>query len=275
MKIQVKETFIEGKVSQELCEDAYIVTDDFVAVIDGVTSKTPFQHDGKTTGRLASELIIEVIKNLDSDADFTAINQAINQKFDTFYQGIEFTEDPAIFGLQAAGIIYSKFHHTIWLVGDCMGLTEEGVMSNPKRSDVILEELRSLLWWFDHNRSDVTDYDPEQSDRGRETVSPWDKEARQFANDDSSPFGYSVFNGEMIPDSLVKTYSLSDTIKEISLCSDGYPKLFKTFDETEAYLKRVLEEDPNGVDINPRMRGILPGQKSYDDRTYVSFEIKQ
>ena len=121
----------------------------------------------------------------------------------------------------------------------------------------------------------MTKYDPEQNDRGRQSVAPWDTEARQFCNDDSTPFGYSVFNGEMIPPSLIKTFPLDENISEICLCSDGYPKIFSSLSKTEEYLKMVLEIDPNGVDINPRMRGILPNQMSYDDRTYVRFKINK
>lgn len=79
----------------------------------------------------------------------------------------------------------------------------------------------------------------------------------------------------MIPESLIKTYKLDDSMTEIALCSDGYPKIFDTLEETEAYLQKVLEEDPNSVDINPRQKGILPGQKNYDDRTYISFQVKR
>ena len=273
--IQVIDSFIEGKISPEKCEDAYVVTEDFVAVIDGVTSKTPFEHKGKTTGRLGSEIVSEVIRNIKADANITEINQAVNEAFEAFYEKVDFPYDPYVEELQAAAIIYSRHHHTIWLIGDCMGLSNGLFMSNPKRSDVVLEELRSLLWWFNHERSDVLKYDPDQSDRGREIVTPWDTQARQFCNDDSTPFGYSVFNGEMIPESLIKTYKLDDSMTEIALCSDGYPKIFDTLEEPEAYLQKVLEEDPNSVDINPRQKGILPGQKNYDDRTYISFQVKR
>ena len=39
--MKIIESSIIGKKSQEACEDGMVVTDDFIAVIDGSTSKTP------------------------------------------------------------------------------------------------------------------------------------------------------------------------------------------------------------------------------------------
>ena len=39
--MKIIESKIVGKKSQEACEDGMVVTDDFIAVIDGSTSKTP------------------------------------------------------------------------------------------------------------------------------------------------------------------------------------------------------------------------------------------
>ena len=39
--MKIIESKIVGKKSQETCEDGLVITDDFIAVIDGSTSKTP------------------------------------------------------------------------------------------------------------------------------------------------------------------------------------------------------------------------------------------
>ena len=39
--MKIIESSIIGKKSPEACEDGMVVTDDFIAVIDGSTSKTP------------------------------------------------------------------------------------------------------------------------------------------------------------------------------------------------------------------------------------------
>ena len=46
--MKVIEKFIKGKYDkEELCEDAIVVTEDFVVVIDGVTTQSDFLVDGK------------------------------------------------------------------------------------------------------------------------------------------------------------------------------------------------------------------------------------
>ena len=61
--MKIVERNMVGKKSQEACEDGVVVTGDFIAVIDGSTSKTPthLSPDMKN-GRYAMVLISEFIK---------------------------------------------------------------------------------------------------------------------------------------------------------------------------------------------------------------------
>lgn len=59
----VLEQSIIGKKCQEACEDGLVVTDDFIAVIDGSTSKTPKHLNPEMkNGRYAMMLISEYIR---------------------------------------------------------------------------------------------------------------------------------------------------------------------------------------------------------------------
>lgn len=62
--MEILETFCKGKSIQSPCEDAYVITDSYVAVIDGVTSKSDFILNGKTTGKLAADTISSIIEKL-------------------------------------------------------------------------------------------------------------------------------------------------------------------------------------------------------------------
>ena len=66
----VLEQSIIGKKCQEACEDGLVVTDDFIAVIDGSTSKTPKHLNPEMkNGRYAMMLISEYIRQeLKADA---------------------------------------------------------------------------------------------------------------------------------------------------------------------------------------------------------------
>lgn len=61
--MKIIESSIIGKKSPEACEDGMVVTDDFIAVIDGSTSKTPKHlNPDMKNGRYAMMLISEYIQ---------------------------------------------------------------------------------------------------------------------------------------------------------------------------------------------------------------------
>ena len=60
----ITEQFICGKHTADDCEDGIVVSNDFAAVIDGSTSKTPTRLDpSMKKGRFAMLLISEYIKD--------------------------------------------------------------------------------------------------------------------------------------------------------------------------------------------------------------------
>lgn len=54
--MKIIESKTEGKSPGRLSEDILVIMPDFIAVIDGVTPKSNFTYEGKSTGRLAAEL---------------------------------------------------------------------------------------------------------------------------------------------------------------------------------------------------------------------------
>ena len=61
--MKIIESKIVGKKSQKACEDGLVVTDGFIAVIDGSTSKTPRHlHPEMKNGRYVMMLISEYIR---------------------------------------------------------------------------------------------------------------------------------------------------------------------------------------------------------------------
>ena len=51
------------------------------------------------------------------------------------------------------------------------------------------------------------------------------------------------------------------------------PKLFDTLAETEAYLKALLQADPECVNELRGTKGVAAGMQSFDDRSYLSFYV--
>ena len=69
--------------------------------------------------------------------------------------------------------------------------------------------------------------------------------------------------------------SASDTIpsssSEIVLASDGYPFLKPTLAASEAALAEQIANDPQNIHSFIATKGIVEGNKSFDDRTYIRF----
>ena len=230
-------------------------------MIDGVTPKSNFTYEGKSTGRLAAELAGQAVRELKGTEDCQTFIKRCNQKFHDFYEKVDFPYDIRSKGLQAAAVIYSEYLHEIWMIGDCQAMVDGREYLQPKRSDVILSQFRSLLMVLQVPASEA-----------RVKVEPWIVNSTAFANKVGTSYGYSVLNGEEIPDELIKVIHLSEGKHEIILASDGYPLLRPTLQQSEQDLDRLLKEDPQCCRLYESTKGLKPGNKSFDDRTYVRFQ---
>lgn len=272
--IKVLETFIRGKAGADACEDAYHLSEHFAAVIDGVTSKSAYRKDGKSTGKLAAELVQEVIAKLPPDSTAEAFVLAVNNVFDAFYRENHFPDDPVEKGLQAVCIIYSAFRREIWMIGDCQAMVDGCIYQNPKKSDEIIAELRALdMACLKKKQPELSRM--ERMQEAREAIVPWILKATCFANDAASPYGYSVLNGRPVPKALIKIIPLNDNAHEVILASDGYPILKQSLAETEDALTKLLQEDPACYKAYHTTKGVSQGWESFDDRTYLHVSIEK
>ena len=268
----VVESFCQGKTSDDRNEDCIVIDRNFIAVVDGVTSKSNFSYGGKTTGKLAGELVAQTIRSAPPDIDLHGLTDAVNRRFRDFYSRVDFPYDIHQLGLQAMASIYSHHRHEVWMVGDCQVNVDGNIWLNTKQSDTILADMRSLALTILVREHGGERFIAEH-DEGRETILPWILRANIFANDDSTRFGYSVFNGEPIPDTLVRRIPLDDSSHEIIITSDGYPEPSSTLAEAERQLAILLRDDPYCYRRFPSTKGIRHGQHSFDDRSYIRLRI--
>lgn len=269
--IKIIETFMQGKVSTNLCEDESFISEHFVAVIDGVTSKSDFLYQGKTTGKLAAEMIRAVLEHLPEDATVKQFIAAVNQEILSFYEKVDFPYSKKKQGLQAVCVVYSNYYREIWLIGDCQVCIDQTVYTNPKLSDDILAEMRSLVLNIVKSETPELFATPDIQKMARDLIEPWILRANVFANREGTSYGYSIINGEEIPESLIKVIQLDDNAHEIILTSDGYPKVKANLQESEAYLQKVLETDRECCNLYHSTKGVKDGCYSFDDRTYIRF----
>ncbi len=264
--MNVIESFIKGKsYNQSLCEDRLVITDSFIAVIDGVTSKSERTWEGKTGGVAAADAVCDAIKAFPQS--ITAEN-AVLLLTDAVAALYNENEEK---GSAAAGvIIYSAYHNEIWSIGDCQCIINGKKHLHEKKIDVMLSQKRAnFIKSAIENGASEEDFF--KNDTGRELILPEIKQQHKFANV-VCDLGYGVINGTSVPLEFIIKYQVNDG-DEIVLASDGYPFLCDTLQESEYLLEKELSENPLCYKNYKSTKGIKEGNLSFDDRTYIKFKI--
>lgn len=288
--MKIIESCIIGKKSQEACEDGMVVTDDFIAVIDGSTSKTPKHlNPDMKNGRYAMMLISEYIREeLKADASVDDFCQGVTAYiYNKVYEklGVEerLKEHPEE-RLTASAILYSRTRNEVWMVGDCQAiiagklyengkpyeekiarkrveLIEQGLSPAEARKQIEPLLIKAMLSGQNQTYT-VIDGFPIYRE-GVKVVSVSDSCSVQ----DSVPASDSV----PCSDSVSASGTIPSSSSEIVLASDGYPFLKPTLAASEAALAEQIANDPQNIHSFIATKGIVEGNKSFDDRTYIRF----
>lgn len=276
MSFVIEESFVKGKSLTGLCEDGWVATPDYVVVIDGATSKSDFRIDGVTTGRKAMEIISDEVQRLPSGISASEFVNIINERIIRYYKTnhiLDLVEQFPETRLTASVAVYCHSRNEVWLIGDCQCKIGECCFKNNKKIDSILSELRSFVL-CSALRDGSSIKELQKRDIGREFIYPMLKRQYLWQNnlDDNSEYRYIVLDGFPVDYALIRIIPVGD--RSIVLATDGYFDLYGTLQETEQALCHQIETDPlcigMGCDKNNKStKGVLPGNCSFDDRTYV------
>ena len=279
--MKIIESCIIGKKSQESCEDGMVITDDFIAVIDGSTSKTPKHlNPDMKNGRYAMMLISEYIREeLKADASVDDFCQGVTTYiYNKVYEklGVEerLKEHPEE-RLTASAILYSRSRNEVWMVGDCQAIIDGKLYENGKPYEEKIARKRVEL--IEQGLSPA---------EARKQIEPLLIEAMLSGQNQT----YTVIDGfpiyrEGVKVVALKTKPASSSIEtyfqeqtkpvsspnEVVLASDGYPFLKPTLAASEAALAEQIANDPQNIRSFIATKGIVEGNKSFDDRTYIRF----
>ena len=283
--MKIIESSIIGKKSPEACEDGMVVTDDFIAVIDGSTSKTPKHlNPDMKNGRYAMMLISEYIREeLKADASADDFCQGVTAYiYNKVYEklGVEerLKEHPEE-RLTASAILYSRTRNEVWMVGDCQAIIAGKLYENGKPYEQEIARKRVEL--IEQGLSPA---------EARKQIEPLLIEAMLSGQNQT----YTVIDGFPIyregvkvvalktkpVSSSIETYFQEQTkpvssLNEVVLASDGYPFLKPTLAASEAALAEQIANDPQNIHSFIATKGIVEGNKSFDDRTYIRFSVEK
>ena len=281
--MKIIESNIIGKKSQEACEDGLVMTDDFIAVIDGSTSKTPkhLSPDMKN-GRYAMMLISEYIQQeMKADATVDEFCEGITAYiYNKVYLPMGIEEQLRLHPeerLTASAIIYSNQKKEVWMVGDCQAIINGKLYDNSKPYEQEIAQKRVELI--------AQGLSPAEA---RKQIEPLLIKAmlsgqnQTYTVVDGFPIyreGVKIVALKMKPvSSSIETYFQEhpkpvSSPNEVVLASDGYPFLKPTLAESEAALAEQIANDPQCIHDFIATKGLVAGNKSFDDRTYIRFFI--
>lgn len=272
MNVNVVENFLKGKVgNQDLCEDRIVITEHFICIVDGATSKSNFTFSNKSIGTLVGEVIDSAIRKVDHKATSIEFVMYLTNCVKKFYEDnglLNHMEVSPVDRLSAAICVYSIYRDEIWIVGDCQCLVDGSYYSSSSYIEKINSEVRAIVIEL-ALKEGLTIAQLQENDTGRGFILPILKKQHLFQNAFfANKLSYAVIDGFEVDKNKIYKIDTSNS-KSIILASDGYPKLFSTLIESEEYLKNILEIDPLCYSVFKSTKGQYKGNLSFDDRAYL------
>lgn len=268
----IEQSIISKRSDGKECEDGLFISNDFLAVVDGVTPKGKWKWDGHTSGYFAKEAVMKGLKELEPEASAHQAIEHINKCIHNSYtqDRLEKAKLDGKEQLQACVIIYSVAKQQIWSFGDCQCIINCQIHTHEKQFDVIVSKMRSLYLELE-KLCGKTEEELAKHDTGREFIMPVLEKENMLANSDTA-YGFDNLNGFELCFDRMKVYDINEG-DQIVLASDGYPSLQPTLKSSERLLKEVLQNDPLCYKTYLSTKGYKPENVSFDDRTYIRFTI--
>lgn len=272
--MEIIEQFIKSKNGrQDDCEDGIFFSNDFAALIDGVTSKSPIHLKGESSGKAATRLIVAALSNIPRKSTMRQVINLLTDAIKNFYLEIdkldEMKENP-VNRAAASIVIFSDYHKEVWMAGDCQCLIDNVLYSNNKLIDMITANTRSFYLQAEI-LSGKSIQDIMNHDTGTEYIWPLLERQSRFQNLLGTEYSYCAIDGFYVPTPLIKRISAIGA-KTIVFATDGYPNIYSSLAKSERYLAKLLHEDPLCFTKNKSQKGLMKGNVSFDDRAFLKIK---
>lgn len=274
--IDVIEAFTESKSPTRPNEDAFVVGDQHVVVVDGATDKSGIRYEWSgevvSSGRFASLVVAEAVALLDGSVEAPAPEEAVAFITARLDRAV-LAQQPTIGRHQRPAcslVVYSAPRREVWSVGDCSWACDGVVRRGGKQIDDVTADLRAAVteahladgWTVE----EVADVDP-----GRAAIQGLLDFQGMFANR-VHPLGYGAVNGTPVPDGFLDVHAVPGA-GILTLTSDGYPEILDSRESSDRRLFDLVRTDPLCTGPLRGPKSVPPGASVYDDRTWVSLRV--
>jgi hypothetical protein len=280
-RLEILDCFTQPKAGAEspsTNEDHIVINpaSGWAAVFDGISCFDPEAHE-VTPGRQASLLAAGQLDLLEPDAPMTCPFDwgclALASRLGAL--------KPGAVGPGTVAAFVSAHHRKAAVIADIwVALAHAGgrleILNHgcgvPASARVRAELIKAKLAAGEVDEDSLYDGDPAHETARGLVQKQWTR-----VNNADHPYGYGVICGRPIPPPLIKVFDVPPGA-EIILASDGYPRLFPTWQQTEDHLQEMNRKDPHCLHLNVGVKGIrrrADGKlgASYDDRSYLRLRL--
>ncbi|MDR3005565.1 MAG: hypothetical protein LBV14_15205 [Acidovorax sp.] len=265
MQSKVVESLVKGKLTADLCEDIVHISEHYIAIIDGATSLVDHgtrKRPGKIMAELVDAALHDMEPQLEAPAFFRALSLHVAQALAPLWH--EENERPT-----ASLLVYSRSRAEIWVLGDGWACIDDEVhqLSIPYADAYTLLRCTYLhaLLASGTTVTSLIEHDPTLA-----LISPFIRKQSKIQNRLPLPYGYGIMDGSPDCSHYVRVLPVGPG-KQVILASDGYPLIHNSLAASEDYLQALLSRDPLMIHEHPQVKGLRPGQVSFDDRSYIRF----
>lgn len=261
--------FVEGKQPGRDCEDVIVVSDNFVAVIDGATDETGASFAGRSGGKFAADVIADALNGMPASATSRAFADRMSDALATAVQAAVGPMSPDARWPVASVVCLAPFARQVWRIGDCHVRIGDALHPGTKRVDDASYGFRAVINAALLARGTPLEQVLEE-DPGAAASRPLYDLQQHLANT-TGPWGYGCVNGRPIPDEHVDVFAVPPGPCRVVLASDGYPVPHPTLKESEDHLATLMASDPVAIgELWPMGKSLKPGNRAMDDRAFVS-----
>ncbi len=264
--MEIIEQNIVAKNPSRKSEDGIVVTRDYIAVIDGSTSKTERRYSFfKSNGRYCMHIIGHYIRHAKGNLTCSQFCKGVTAAVARHYskRNLPRLADHPEERLTASAIVYSRLNREIWMIGDCHCIVGSEYYDNPKPYEQQLAEERAAIISSSQDKAHFLEHDT-----AREAIIPHMLESMKQQNKT-----YAVVDGFPIPEQCVRVLTLDFRPWEVVLASDGYPFLEPTLAASEERLAWQRQNDPLNIGLFKATKAFAAGNNSFDDRAYIRFRV--
>lgn len=265
--LRVLESFVmsrDGDISGG--GDATLVSEYYVAVIDGVTSKTRLLFDRLRSDQFAAREVASAIHNLPPEIDGLTAVARIGSALRDSIESIGF--DSKLVSPPGATLgVVSLAREELWVIGDISALVDGVLLPGaPPPTDAVLCGLRaaylSSLLLAGASVDDLLRDDPSQN-----LIKPMLEQQWLYSNTVGSPWSYGVIDGRDVPSQHLRVVDISGAA-EVVLFSDGFFKAETTLSGTLAAHRALVASDPLCINEHREFNACYRGG-GWDDMAYL------